>query len=353
MMIQITVSAQHQCQHCTMEGITDPDSTIQIKTVLPFDNKVSKVSVAVKDGVAYWQGDIILGNIDDLLNLEKGLGINGQVIHTMHDSTHLFWPNNTIPYVINSGFSSDQLDDINQAIDDIKDSTNLNLILRTNEVNYVTFNVGTGCSAWIGMTNKWNDKITEIFLGTGCSLGNIKHEILHTAGMNHEQNRGDRDTYITINWANITSSPPSQNATGNFVQTTTNYTDYGPYDYGSIMHYGTHFFSTNGQPTITINMPPGNSSTVIGQRFGMSATDVASINAIYPVCNSGNPYTITGDIESGRYMSNNPIELNSNAELDANEFIHVSGGQNDKVTCKPGTKLKAGSEVKISLEGCH
>ena len=50
-----------------------------------------------------------------------------------------------------------------------------------------------------------------------------------------------------------------------------------PYDYGSIMHYGTDYFSKNGKPTLL----PKVSGAQIGNRNGLSFQDSREIIAVY------------------------------------------------------------------------
>ena len=65
----------------------------------------------------------------------------------------------------------------------------------------------------------------------------------------------------------------------NFNKTTTSTgVDIGAYDYNSIMHYPAYAFSKNGQPTI-VSVPAG---IAMGQRDGLSAKDIASIQNLYP-----------------------------------------------------------------------
>ena len=50
-----------------------------------------------------------------------------------------------------------------------------------------------------------------------------------------------------------------------------------PYDYGSLMHYGSTDFSGNGLPTIEPFQP----GAVIGQRDTLSAIDIEEIRLAY------------------------------------------------------------------------
>jgi len=71
---------------------------------------------------------------------------------------------------------------------------------------------------------------------------------MHAVGFFHEQNRYDRDGYVTINWDNIQSGKES-----NFNKVSDKETDaYGvTYDYGSVMHYSAKAFSKNDKATIS------------------------------------------------------------------------------------------------------
>ena len=60
------------------------------------------------------------------------------------------------------------------------------------------------------------------------------------------------------------------------------YQNYTAYDLGSIMHYNPSEGSANGLPTfnVIVPIPPG---VVVGQRVGVSAGDIAAIQAMYPI----------------------------------------------------------------------
>lgn len=115
----------------------------------------------------------------------------------------------------------------------------------------------------------------------------IVHELGHTLGLRHEQNRPDRDQYVVIYTQNIT---PGQ--AGNFI-TYTDATPYGPYDFDSVMHYGPCFFSVNatacansgGVVSATIGLRPAYSGTVFGTQSHLTYMDKIIMAQLYPYPN--------------------------------------------------------------------
>jgi Astacin (Peptidase family M12A) len=107
------------------------------------------------------------------------------------------------------------------------------------------------------------------------AAGVIMHEIGHALGMIHEHKRPDRNTFITLNNSNI-----APGRIGQFSPVDLTNCPIGPYDCGSIMHYGATSFSVDGlKQTITIKDPAicGN----IGQRNLLSAGDLAAARTMY------------------------------------------------------------------------
>ena len=64
-----------------------------------------------------------------------------------------------------------------------------------------------------------------------------------------------------------------------------------PYDYGSVMHYGSNYFSKNGSPTIE----PLQAGARIGQRETLSAIDIEEVRLFYGCNGTGSTLPITSE----------------------------------------------------------
>lgn len=111
---------------------------------------------------------------------------------------------------------------------------------------YIKKGTNNGCNSYVG---RQGGKQEMNLQSPGCmSEGTIMHEMIHALGFDHEQNRPDRDDYVNILWDNIV--PEYQFAFNK--DSPQEYSTFGvAYNPRSIMHYGNHDFSKNGQPTIT------------------------------------------------------------------------------------------------------
>ena len=269
---------------------TNPAITQTIESMAPQDVRRSVykgvvVDHEVRDGIAVFEGDIILGPINELQPVPAGKSAGHEGTATTWSWSR--WPKGVVPYIIDSAMPNPSR--ITDAVAQWNSALNgaINIIPRTNESNYVVFAYTSNasyCASPVGMAG--GPQYT--YLGDYCGTGNVVHEIGHDLGLWHEHTRNDRNTYVNILTQNIISS-----AYGNFSQNGTNGVDLGAYDYNSIMHYPAYAFSSNGQVTIQ-TIPDG---IPIGQRNGLSTGDIAAIAQIYGGKNT-QPVTITESVNA-------------------------------------------------------
>ena len=224
------------------------------------DGKSYNIPVERVDGALIHQGDILIQPKNAVQN-------------AVGRTPFLRWDDGIIPYYIepNHPYRAQ----INSAIDTLNRNTVLWFKPTTNfGSDYVSIRHGNdGCYSGVG-TPVFGDA-TDVFLGPGCgSLGIITHELLHAAGLWHEQSRSDRDLYVKVHLDNVKSD--KQN---NFdIEDGWFSKDIGKYNFDSVMHYACKDFAIDNSK-FTIESISG--THPIGQRTGLSQGDVDAIRAMY------------------------------------------------------------------------
>ena len=219
------------------------------------DNGKVDVNVENVDGAIILGGDIVLKPA----NVASAIGIR----------KFLRWDKGIIPYKIADDHPYRQT--ILRAIRTL--NSNTVLWYKPADANYsgkfINITNGDGCHSGIGEPVFGDSH--EVSIGRDCNnYGIVLHELLHTAGLFHEQQRSDRDKNVKILWDNILSDKKS-----NFEKAPWFSKDIGTYNKASIMHYDCKAFSKNGLLTIqSLNV-------AIGQRSGLSQDDITAINDIY------------------------------------------------------------------------
>ncbi|MBL6989511.1 MAG: M12 family metallopeptidase [Bacteriovoracaceae bacterium] len=213
-----------------------------------------------QDGQAIVHGDILIGDEEDFKNKKKVVIKKPNI-----------WTGGEVFYEIQAGLSN--ADAVLAAIDYMNEQTNAKFKKRTTEADYVEFIKGKkNCYSYLG---KRGGRQT-ITLAKECHMGHILHEMMHTLGFFHEQNREDRDEHLKIFWGNIEEKfwPQFKKIQAKFKHTVDI-----PFDFKSLMLYPPQAFAKNpGFATMT---------TVAEELYTpntveLSFWDKEKINAHYP-----------------------------------------------------------------------
>ncbi len=247
-------------------GISTESKTVDIT----FRNDaVHRRVLESRDGMAIAEDDMIVGYAAQFFSSDRtirGLG------NTVYGRT---WPNGIVPYQFSEDLSAASEAKVRSAVAHWNENSSILLVERTtlnagDYPNYLKFITASQCASWVGFQGTGSQ---DVYVGDNCTTGSMIHEIGHGLGLLHEHTRPDRDAYVSIQWGNIVDGKEH-----NFDVLSDGAVVLGDYDYGSIMHYGTHFFSAGSAATIT---PVLSTTATIGQRVATSEGDRAAIGTLY------------------------------------------------------------------------
>ena len=160
------------------------------------------------DDICHWQGDSL-------------------VKKTFRVGTENLWPNATVPYTLSSNFTAEQKDIIvKQAMKTFEDNTCLKFVEATNEKTWLSFvSSKTPGPCWASSGKQEGER--QLGMADWCFVkAHILHELMHALGFMHENERSDRDEYVTFH--NGLTASYFNDSNVDLLGT--------PYDYCSIVH---------------------------------------------------------------------------------------------------------------------
>ncbi|GIY46253.1 astacin-like metalloprotease toxin 1 [Caerostris darwini] len=218
-------------------------------------------------------GDLVLEN-PDLLEGDI-LGIESPEDRNAVADKRMVWPNGVVPYVLDPGITKTVGQPIlTNSMWIYKKETCIRFVPRTTEKDYIRIFPGQGCYSHVGKTGGEQ----PVSLGQGCGyMGTVIHEFGHALGFFHEQNRSDRDEWLTIFWDNIKEGMADQ-----FMKLKPDQNQLlTPFDYDSIMLYGSYTFSKDRRNLMTMVGKDNRKLKDVINKYFMSKSDILRIKKLY------------------------------------------------------------------------
>ncbi len=193
----------------------------------PINGEAFRLPYEVRDGWVL-NGDMVLGDPDATVEPELQFA-------ALPASNIAGWPGNVVPYLVQPSLSPTIKARIENAVDRWNRNSIFYLRPRTSsDPHYVHIvehapTSNPKCKAQVGFRGGEQ----KIWLADSsierCSESSITHEFGHALGLKHEQQRSDRDLFVSVHLPFVETNRLADYAKGSYA--------FGPYNYISLMHY--------------------------------------------------------------------------------------------------------------------
>ena len=253
----------------------------------------SKLSTTQSNGKVYYElGDMLIPQQQSL---------------NKFDTSKNKWTDGIVYYSFASDVTEENRLRFIDAANVWKSIADVQFVERTDQSNYLQIINDNRNYAVVGMVggaqtlamNNWSSKYI------------IVHEIGHSLGMWHEQQRSDRDDHISILFDNI----KDDQRYNFYTHTTSNIADY---DFMSVMHYSLSAYSKNGEPTMQPKQAGLAEASVAGHNQFISGGDQLEVATYYGAVNLTIP-----DAAFKQYLVDQ-FDVNNDGEIDSIEAAQVT-----------------------------
>ncbi|MCO7223548.1 pre-peptidase C-terminal domain-containing protein [Pleionea sp. CnH1-48] len=270
-------------------------------------NQIERVEI---DGREFYQYDDMLVLADDSIGPRK------------MDLTKNKWTDGKVYYTFDPAVTQENRQRFVEATKVWESVAQLTFIEDANATNHIYVRNDNKNFATVGMIGGRQN----LSMNNWEVLYIIVHELGHSLGMWHEQQRADRDNYVEIKTENV---KPGE--THNFTARNTS-TD-GDYDFLSIMHYGLKAFTTNGEQTIVPKAGYEEYNNFAGQRSYISGGDQWSAALHYGAKIINIPDTHFKNYLVGQFDTNGDNEIDT---LEAVKVKTINTPGNGQITSLEG-----------------